>query len=168
MSVIDECSHELDGVILCAGGLVLRHGHTFEGRELQEALAVPWAAVRAIGHCDDDCLWLDIDARPEDAADGYLPITRYWLQSPEEAADVADVTAELTAAWELGLFRSLGGPSGAWYRPMVQTPERDRLASEDGMITDGYGSYWSVTCSECGEDAMEVVRPGKVQCGECE
>ena len=34
------------------------------------------------------------------------------------------------------------------------------------MITDGC-SYWSKRCSECGRDSMEVVRPGKVQCGYC-
>jgi len=34
-------------------------------------------------------------------------------------------------------------------------------------ITDGYGGRWSITCPECGKDTMHVVRPGKVQCGEC-
>lgn len=36
------------------------------------------------------------------------------------------------------------------------------------MITDGYGSFWSVTCLECGQDTMHVVRPGRVQCANCE
>jgi len=35
-------------------------------------------------------------------------------------------------------------------------------------ITDGHGSTWSIVCPDCGERSMEVVRPGKVQCGECE
>jgi hypothetical protein len=38
--------------------------------------------------------------------------------------------------------------------------------SED-TIEDGFGSAWSVICPECKEPAMEVVRPGKAQCGNC-
>jgi hypothetical protein len=34
-------------------------------------------------------------------------------------------------------------------------------------ITDGFGSYWSKTCPQCGKDSMEVVRPGSCQCKEC-
>ena len=35
------------------------------------------------------------------------------------------------------------------------------------VITDGHGGRWSRTCPECGRDTMHIVRPGKVQCGEC-
>jgi hypothetical protein len=38
---------------------------------------------------------------------------------------------------------------------------------EDPTIEDGFGSGWSKRCPECGELSMEVVRPGKVQCGRC-
>lgn len=39
---------------------------------------------------------------------------------------------------------------------------------EDGdTIEDGFGSEWSAWCPKCGEKSMEVVRPGKVQCGNC-
>lgn len=34
-------------------------------------------------------------------------------------------------------------------------------------ISDGFGSTWSKTCAMCGKKTMEIVRPGKVQCGEC-
>jgi hypothetical protein len=34
----------------------------------------------------------------------------------------------------------------------------------DGTIEDGFGNAWSETCPTCGEQSMEVVRPGKVQC----
>ena len=33
-------------------------------------------------------------------------------------------------------------------------------------ITDGY-TTWAKRCPECGELAMQVVRPGKVQCAKC-
>jgi len=34
-------------------------------------------------------------------------------------------------------------------------------------ISDGFGSEWSITCPMCKQDTMHVVRPGKVQCGNC-
>ena len=34
-------------------------------------------------------------------------------------------------------------------------------------ISDGFGGEWSRKCPECCEMSMEIVRPGKVQCGNC-
>jgi hypothetical protein len=34
-------------------------------------------------------------------------------------------------------------------------------------IEDGHGGFWSSVCPECGEKAMHIVRPGKVQCSNC-
>lgn len=34
-------------------------------------------------------------------------------------------------------------------------------------ISDGFVSSWSENCPQCGGDSMEVVRPGKVQCSNC-
>ena len=47
-----------------------------------------------------------------------------------------------------------------------------RAAGEEAFvarptISDGFGSIWSAFCPTCGEQSMEVVRPGKVQCGNC-
>lgn len=36
------------------------------------------------------------------------------------------------------------------------------------IIEDGFGSATSVICPACGEAAMQAVRPGKFQCGECD
>lgn len=41
------------------------------------------------------------------------------------------------------------------------------LADTKYTITDGFGNRWSRRCPDCGELSMEVVRPGKVQCGRC-
>jgi hypothetical protein len=41
------------------------------------------------------------------------------------------------------------------------------LVDAGDVITDGFGGCWSSKCPECGEKAMQVVRPGKVQCGNC-
>jgi hypothetical protein len=38
---------------------------------------------------------------------------------------------------------------------------------KDDIIEDGFGSAWSAWCPECQKKAMHVVRPGKVQCGNC-
>ena len=35
-------------------------------------------------------------------------------------------------------------------------------------IADGFGSVWSKTCPTCRQPTMFVVRPGKVQCANCE
>ena len=35
------------------------------------------------------------------------------------------------------------------------------------FIDDGFGSVWSIYCAECHKPTMQVVRPGKAQCGDC-
>lgn len=35
-------------------------------------------------------------------------------------------------------------------------------------VTDEFGSSWIKRCPECGEDSMQVVRPGKAQCSNCD
>jgi len=37
----------------------------------------------------------------------------------------------------------------------------------DRLISDGFGSAWSIVCPECEKPIMQVVRPGKVQCPDC-
>ncbi len=39
---------------------------------------------------------------------------------------------------------------------------------DDCVIEDGFGSGWSAWCPMCGEESMSIVRPGKVQCNNCE
>jgi hypothetical protein len=39
--------------------------------------------------------------------------------------------------------------------------------SADDIIEDGFGNAWSKRCPECGRNSMQVVRPGKAQCGYC-
>lgn len=43
----------------------------------------------------------------------------------------------------------------------------NQIIEDRDIIYDGFGSAWSSTCPECGQKTMEVVRPGKVQCGNC-
>jgi hypothetical protein len=38
---------------------------------------------------------------------------------------------------------------------------------DNSRIDDGFGSEWSAWCPECGKKSMSIVRPGKVQCGNC-
>ena len=52
--------------------------------------------------------------------------------------------------------------------PENGTIESDEIErSDEDIIEDGFGSAWSIICPDCGERSMEVVRPGKVQCGNC-
>jgi len=46
------------------------------------------------------------------------------------------------------------------------TKESDRTDPES--LDDGYGNLWSPFCLECGGKTMQIVRPGKVQCSECD
>lgn len=41
-------------------------------------------------------------------------------------------------------------------------------SDNDETIEDGFGNAWSKRCPECGKLTMVVVRPGKVQCDNCE
>ena len=38
---------------------------------------------------------------------------------------------------------------------------------DNDTIEDGFGSEWGAWCIMCGHKAMQVVRPGKCQCGNC-
>jgi hypothetical protein len=44
---------------------------------------------------------------------------------------------------------------------------KNTLRNIEGLITDGY-QYWTKKCCMCGQDSMEIVRVGKVQCGNCD
>ena len=48
-----------------------------------------------------------------------------------------------------------------------QLTHSEQKIKEANQITDGFGSYWTKTCSHCGQDTMEVVRPGRCQCSIC-
>ena len=45
---------------------------------------------------------------------------------------------------------------------------KEYYAEKKNTIEDGFGSSWSKTCCNCGKDAIHIVRPGKVQCGNCD
>ncbi len=49
----------------------------------------------------------------------------------------------------------------------VDNAEQLQIKESQLTISDGY-SAWSKVCPSCGEAIMEVVRPGKVQCGNCD
>jgi predicted RNase H-like HicB family nuclease len=37
-----------------------------------------------------------------------------------------------------------------------------------GTISDGLGSSWPRVCAKCGEDLMQIVRPGDARCSNCD
>lgn len=45
---------------------------------------------------------------------------------------------------------------------------KEYYAEKENTIEDGFGSSWSKICPVCGKDSMQIVRPGKVQCGNCD
>jgi len=46
--------------------------------------------------------------------------------------------------------------------------DSDEERIDDDTIEDGFGNVWSIICPICHKRTMEVVRPGKVQCTNCE
>ena len=48
------------------------------------------------------------------------------------------------------------------------TEQQDEWKPPDkDIVEDGFGSCWSAWCPMCRKKTMQVVRPGKVQCGYC-
>jgi len=43
-----------------------------------------------------------------------------------------------------------------------------KYAAKDDVLEDGFGNMWSARCPRCGKKTMQIVRPGKVQCSECD
>ena len=35
---------------------------------------------------------------------------------------------------------------------------------KSNTISDGFGNFWDKLCDICGENTLEIVRPGKIQC----
>jgi uncharacterized Zn finger protein (UPF0148 family) len=52
-----------------------------------------------------------------------------------------------------------------------RSTEKDKqgfyLPKDIDTVTDGY-AFWSSWCPQCGYKTIEIVRPGKVQCSNCE
>ena len=48
----------------------------------------------------------------------------------------------------------------------IKKPVKDKI--KDKIIEDGFGNRWYIKCPICNQDSMEIVRPGKVQCSNCE
>ena len=44
--------------------------------------------------------------------------------------------------------------------------DKKPLEDTEDLITDGY-QYWTRKCCMCGENTMEIIRIGKVQCSQC-
>ena len=63
-----------------------------------------------------------------------------------------------------------------WLEDKIESLERDldvaivaiRRKGSRKVVSDGFGSIWDLRCPNCGEDSIQVVRPGKVQCAICD
>lgn len=125
--------------------------------------------MRAVLKPEIDIPWTTVSVKE------YLfrPIVRA-MTSKLSTADL-DKIGEIEAIWEV-LMRHLMEkhhieyihfPSqelGYW----DSAPMHSDLNTTSDTIDDGFGSVWYKTCPECGKDTIEVVRPGKVQCTNCE
>ena len=67
-------------------------------------------------------------------------------------------------------YRKVAKQVGDFLRKIEDAHKRavnSKLRFKSQEISDGFGSTWDKKCLECGRMSMEVVRPGKVQCGYC-
>ena len=61
-----------------------------------------------------------------------------------------------------------GGLVGFIVKSDVARNHFDTAVDNINYIEDGFGSRWPRKCPNCQENCMTVVRPGKVQCFNCE
>ncbi len=52
--------------------------------------------------------------------------------------------------------------------PLEKCMEDSQEKYVNEYITDGFGNSWSKKCPICGKNSIVIVRPGKVQCNNCE
>jgi hypothetical protein len=54
-------------------------------------------------------------------------------------------------------------------KPETESPNPSNQSGEsETVIEDGFGSYWDKVCPTCQQPTMQVVRPGKVRCSNCQ
>ena len=56
---------------------------------------------------------------------------------------------------------------GGCLTPLLEGPKCEVCSQPHEYIWDGFGGVWGKQCAECNRYTMQVVRPGKVQCGNC-
>ena len=84
-------------------------------------------------------------------------IGKTWVELLENAPEVmfAQHDIDIHADLLITLIKEAG-----WVKLEKPNPE--------DTIEDGFGSMWSAFCPTCKQKSMVVVRPGKVQCNNCE
>lgn len=94
----------------------------------------------------------------------------YFLK-PHEAEDLwENYSAELCASWlfvpdsEQKLATKLRKLIEEDEVPSIEDSEESETPD---IIDDGFGNAWSAWCPTCQKKSMQIVRPGKVQCGLC-
>ena len=55
-----------------------------------------------------------------------------------------------------------------WRNKFPDEKINQKTIQKDDIISDGSGGMWSAICPQCGEKSMVVVRPGKIQCNQCD
>jgi hypothetical protein len=92
----------------------------------------------------------------------FFKIATYYYESPSDMHlwSFDDEMDEIEVGDEISVFES---PENG----IIDGVDAEFIG-KDEIIEDGFGSAWSAWCPECKKKAMFVVRPGKVQCGNCE
>jgi len=88
-----------------------------------------------------------------------------WAAEAQAQAE-AEAMAEALASQPESIRLSPDGLSGNLGETEYTTDGTTAVLRDTDYITDGYQT-WPKRCAMCGQDTMQVVRPGKVQCSEC-
>jgi hypothetical protein len=99
----------------------------------------------------------------------------YYNNLPVECIDVAEhysfnLGNAMKYIWRAGLKsedKITYLEKARWYIRREIDRIKKYKCKPDEIISDGFGSAWSIVCPECEKPIMQVVRPGKVQCPDC-
>jgi len=98
----------------------------------------------------------------DDKCDNAAPAAKPYMQHLyKRLRTEEDITGYLLAAPDEGSFRL------AVKDVIAALNAAPAEAGGANTLDDGFGNTWSVICPECKQPTMEIVRPGKVQCGAC-
>jgi hypothetical protein len=111
--------------------------------------------------------WIKVSDQPPPKDDNFLALIEYKYQghpiSERIVCHIGDYDELLSEAGD-----DIGWTDDViveWMPMPAASPVTD--TQHEGIISDGFGGSWSIICPECGKPSMEIVRPGKVQCGGC-
>lgn len=180
--VHDAKDYMLRGPILCIESLKaqLSEAQREIGLAVKEFTRVNDALVEAQEKLKQAHKWEELEAIEtqkvkDQLAEAQREIAELKKTLDEETGNVGILVKRLSSAEGLLEEATSAGDNGIQLRLLrekysaykASNNKQEKKELDEDTIEDGFGSAWSRTCPSCGKKKMEIVRPGKVQCGNC-